>query len=59
MRDVRIVYRILIGKPERTKPLGRTKNKWEDGNKVYLKAAGSDSGNQIDLNQNRDKWRPL
>jgi hypothetical protein len=53
MRDVRNVYRILVRKPKRAKPLGRTKNRWEDGNKVYLKTAKSDIGNQINLNPNR------
>lgn len=59
MRDVRNVYRILVGKSKSARPLGRTKSRWEDGNKVYLKTARSDIGNEINLNPNRNEWRTL
>jgi hypothetical protein len=59
MRDVRNVDRILVGKPERTRPLGRPKNGWKDGNRMYHKAAGSKSVDRINFNQDRGHWRAL
>jgi hypothetical protein len=36
MREKRGVYRILVGKPERQRPLGRTRRRWEDNSKMDL-----------------------
>jgi hypothetical protein len=36
----RIVYRILVGKPEGKRPLGRTMNRWEDDIKMDLQEVG-------------------
>jgi hypothetical protein len=49
-RDRRVVYIILVGKPERNRPLGR----WED-NKVALQEVGSGGMDWIELVQVRDR----
>jgi hypothetical protein len=37
MTDMRVVYRILIGKPEIKIPLGGRRHRWEDNIKIYLR----------------------
>ena len=34
------VYRVLVGKPEKTRPLGKPKRRWEDNIKIDLKKSG-------------------
>jgi hypothetical protein len=36
MREERGVHRVLVGKPERKRPLGRTRRRWEDNIKMDL-----------------------
>jgi hypothetical protein len=45
----------LVGKPERNRPLGRPKGRWEDNIKVNLKEVGWESMNLTDMSQYRDK----
>jgi hypothetical protein len=40
MRERRDVYRVLVGKPERKRPLGRLRRRWEDNNKLDLQEVG-------------------
>jgi hypothetical protein len=40
MREMRDVYRVLVGKPEGKKPLGRPRNRWEGNIKMNLKEVG-------------------
>jgi hypothetical protein len=40
MGEERKVYKVLVGKPEGKKPLGRTRRRWEDGIRMYLRKAG-------------------
>ena len=40
MRDRRGVYRVLVGKPEGKRPLGRPRHRWEDQIKMYLQEVG-------------------
>jgi hypothetical protein len=40
MRDGRGMYRVLVGKPERKRPLGRPRYRWEDNNKMDLQEVG-------------------
>ena len=47
-------YRVLVGRPEGRKPLGRPKRRWEDNIKMDLKELGCDAWNWIDLAQDRD-----
>jgi hypothetical protein len=51
------VYRVVVGKPEGKRPLGRTKSRWEDNIKMDLQGGGCESIDWIELAQNRDRWR--
>jgi hypothetical protein len=51
------LYRILVGKPERKRPLGRPRRRWEDNIKMDLQKVGCGSMDWIDLAQDRDRWR--
>jgi hypothetical protein len=55
----RNVYRILVGKPEGKRPLGRTRRRWVDNNKMDLREIGWDGRDWIELAQNKDRWRAL
>jgi hypothetical protein len=52
-------YRILVGKPERKRPLGRPRRRWVNNVKIYLRTIGWDGMDWIDLTQDRDQWRAL
>jgi hypothetical protein len=54
----RNAYRILVGKPEEKKPLGRLRRRWVDNIKMDLRI-GWDGIDWIDLAQDRDQWRAL
>jgi len=53
------VYRVLAGKPERKRPLGRTRRRWEDRIKKNLQEGGCVAMYWIELAQDRDRWREL
>jgi len=53
----RNVYRVLVGKPEGKKPLGRPSRRWENNNKMDLQEVGCGVMDWIELAQNRDRWR--
>jgi len=53
------VYRVLVGKPEGNRPLGRPRLRWEDNIKMYLQEVGGGCGDWMELAQNRDRWRAL
>jgi hypothetical protein len=55
--EKRNAYRILLGKPEGKRSLGRPRHRWVDNIKMNLKDIGWDSMNWIDLAQDRDQWR--
>jgi hypothetical protein len=57
MGEKRNAYRILVGNPEGKRPLGR--RRWVDNIKMDLREIGWDSGDWIDLTQDRDQWRAL
>jgi hypothetical protein len=59
MEERRGVYRILLGKPEGKKPLGRRRHRWEDNNIVDLQEVGCAVEDWIDLAQDRDRYRAL
>jgi len=59
MGQGRGVYRVLVGKPEGKRPLGRPRRRWEDNIKVDLKEVGGDCGDWMELAQDRDRWRAL
>jgi transposase len=51
------VYRILVGRPEGERPLGRPRRRWEDNIKMDLREIGIDGVNWIQLAQDRVQWR--
>jgi len=57
MGEGRGVYRILVGKSEGKRPLGRTKRRWEDNIKIELQEVGCGVMDWIELTQDRDRWR--
>ena len=52
------VHRVLVGKPEGKRPLGRPRRRWDDSIKMDLREVGGDGG-WMDLAQDRDRWRAL
>jgi hypothetical protein len=57
MGEVRGVYRVLVGRPECKRPLGRPRRRWEDNLKMDLRDIGIDGENWIRLAQDRIQWR--
>jgi len=53
------VYRVLVGKPEGKRPLGRFRHIWEDNIKMDLQEVGCECVDWIELAQDRDRWRAL
>ena len=58
MGEGRGVHRVLVGKPEVKRPLGRPRRRWEDNIKMDLREVGG-SGDWMELAQDRDGWRAL
>jgi hypothetical protein len=59
MGEKRNAYRLLVGKPEGKRPLGRPRRRWLDNIKMDLLETGWSSVDWIGLAQDRDKWRAL
>jgi hypothetical protein len=59
MYEERGVYRVLVGKPERRRPLGRTRRRWVDNIWMDLQEVGCGHVDWIGLVQDRDRWRTL
>jgi hypothetical protein len=57
MGERRGVYRILVGKPEGKRPLGRPRRRWEDNIKLDLRERGIDGANWIQVPKDRVQWR--
>jgi hypothetical protein len=57
--EERKVYKVLVGKPEGKKPLGRPRRSWEDGIRVDLRETGLGGVDWIRLAQDRDRWRAV
>jgi len=58
MEEGRGVHRVLVGKPEGKRPLGRPRHRWEDNIKMDLWEVG-EGGDWMELAQDRDRWRAL
>jgi hypothetical protein len=55
----RNAYRILVGKPEGKRPLGRPSHRWVNSIKMEVREIGWVDMDCIDLAQDRDQWRAL
>jgi len=58
MVEGRGVYRVLVGKPEGKRPLGRPRHRWKDNIKMGLREVGGGE-DWVELAQDRDRWRAL
>jgi hypothetical protein len=56
MGEERKVYKVLVGKPEGKRPLGRPRRRWEDGIRMDLRKIGLRGVDWIRLSQDRDRW---
>jgi len=52
-------YRVFVGKPERRRPLGRPRRRWEDNIKLDLREVECGCVDWMELPQDRDRWRAL
>jgi len=59
MVEERLVYSVLVGKPEGKRPLGRPRRRWEDNIRMDLQEVGCGYMKWIGLAQDRDRWRTL
>ena len=59
MGEERGVHRVLVGKPEGKRPLGRARRRWEDNIKMDLQEVEGGCGDWVELAQDRDRWRAL
>jgi hypothetical protein len=59
MGEGRGVYRVLVGKPERKRLLGRPRCRWQNNIKMDIQKVGCGGMDWIELDQDRDRWRAL
>ena len=59
MEKGRGVHKVLVGKPEGKRPLGRTRRRWEDNIKMDLEEVGRVCGDWMELAQNGKRWQAL
>jgi hypothetical protein len=59
MGEKRNACRILVGKPEAKRPLGKPRRRWVDNIKMNLRETGWDAVDWIDMAQDRDQWKVL
>jgi hypothetical protein len=53
------VYRVFVGKPERKRPLGRPRRRWDDNIEIDLQEVGGGPGDWMELAQDREMLRAL
>ena len=53
------VHRVLVGKPEGKRPLGRPRHRCEDNIKMDLQEVGGGRGDWMELARERDRWQAL
>ena len=53
------MYRVLVGKPEKKRPLGRPRHRWVDNIRMDLQEVGCGYIDWFGLAQNRVRWRTL
>jgi hypothetical protein len=59
MVERRVVYRVLVRKPDGKRSLGRLSRRWDDNIKMDIQAVGCGGMDWIELAQDRDRWRAL
>ena len=59
MEGGRGVHKVLVGKPDGKRPLGRPTRRWEDNIKMDLQEVGRGCGGWMELAQDRDRWLAL
>ena len=59
MGEERAVYRVLVGKLEKKRPLGRPRRRWVDNIRMYLQEVGCGHVDWIGLAKDRDRWHTL
>jgi hypothetical protein len=59
MGEERKVYKVLVGKPEGKRPLGRPRRRWENGIRMDLREIGLEGVDWIRLAQDRNRWRAV
>jgi len=59
MGEEREVYRVLLGKPEGWRPLGRPRRRWVGNIRMDLQEVGCGYMDWIGLAQDRDRWQTL
>jgi hypothetical protein len=59
MEEERGVHRLLVGKPEGKRPLGRPRRRWEDNITTDLQEVGGSGGDWMELAQEWDRWWAL
>jgi hypothetical protein len=59
MGEERGVYRVVVGKPEGKRPLGRSRRRWEDNIRMALQEVGCGGMDWIGLAKDRDRWREI
>jgi hypothetical protein len=57
--EERGMHRVLVGKPEGKRPLGRPRRRWKDNIKMDVQEVGGVRGDWRELAQDRDGWRAL
>jgi hypothetical protein len=58
-REGKDVYRVLMGKPEGKRPLGRPRLRWEDNIRMDLQEVGCECMDWIELAQDGERWRAM
>ena len=53
------VHKVLVGKSEGKRPVGRPRHRWEDNIKMNHQEVGRDCGDWMEFAQDRDRWRAL
>ena len=59
MGEGRVVHRVLMGRPEGKRPLGRPRRRWEDNIKMELQEVGGVCEDWMELAEDRDRWPAL
>jgi len=54
--DVRNAYKVVVGNPERKRPLGSRSRRWEDNIRMDPRIMGSEVVDRMHLTEDRDQW---